>query len=49
LKRVRLGIHIATTKAATRLVDPYSNETVLGARYEYDLDEVEGFLRQHWE
>jgi hypothetical protein len=32
-----------------RLVDPYSNETVLGARYEYGLDEVEGFLRQHWE
>lgn len=32
-----------------RLVDPYSNETVLGARYEYDLDEVEGFLRQRWE
>ena len=32
-----------------RLVDPYSNETVLGARYEYDLDEIEAFLRQHWE
>lgn len=32
-----------------RLVDPYSNETVLGARYEYDLDEIEGFLRQQWE
>jgi hypothetical protein len=32
-----------------RLVDPYSNETVLGARYEFDLDAVEGFLRQNWE
>ena len=32
-----------------RLVDPYFNETVLGARFEYDLDEVEAFLRQRWE
>jgi len=32
-----------------RLVDPYFNETVLGERYEYDLDEIEAFLRQHWE
>jgi hypothetical protein len=32
-----------------RLVDPYFNGTVLGERYEYDLDAVEAFLRQHWE
>ena len=31
-----------------RLVDPYSNETVLGERFEYDLDELEAFLRQRW-
>ncbi len=32
-----------------RLVDPYFNETVLGERFEFDLDAVEAFLRQHWE
>lgn len=30
-----------------RLVDPYLNETVLGERFEYNLDEVEAFLRLH--
>jgi hypothetical protein len=28
-----------------RLVDPYLGETVCGARFELDLDEVESFLR----
>ena len=32
-----------------RLVDPYFNETVFGERFEYNLDEVEAFLRQHWD
>src|SRR5262245_17042479 len=39
----------ATDQGGYRLVDPYFNETVLGERFEYNLDEVEAFLRQHWE
>jgi hypothetical protein len=32
-----------------RLVDPYLDETVVGERFEYDLDAVEAFLQMHRE
>ena len=34
-----------TDQGGYRLVDPYLNETVVGARFEYDLDAIEAFLR----
>ena len=50
----RKGLALEKSKARTthrndqggyRLVDPYLNETVVGERFEYDLDAVEAFLR----
>ena len=52
----RAGLALEKSRALTthrgdqggyRLVDPYLNETVVGERYEYDLDAVEAFLRMH--
>jgi len=34
-----------TDQGGYRLVDPYLDETVVGARFEYDLDAIEAFLR----
>jgi len=34
-----------TDRGGYRLVDPYLNETVVGARFEYDLDAIEAYLR----
>jgi hypothetical protein len=34
-----------TDQGGYRLVDPYLNETVVGARFECDLDAIEAFLR----
>ena len=34
-----------TDQGGYRLVDPYLNETVVGARFELDLDAIEAFLR----
>jgi hypothetical protein len=34
-----------TDRGGYRLVDPYLNETVVGERFEYDLDAIEAFLR----
>ena len=34
-----------TDQGGYRLVDPYLNETVVGARFEYDLDAIEAYLR----
>ena len=34
-----------TDQGGYRLVDPYLNETVVGERFEYDLDAIEAFLR----
>ena len=33
-----------TDQGGYRLVDPYLNETVVGARFECDLDAIEAFL-----
>ena len=34
-----------TDQGLYRLVDPYLDETVIGARFECDLDAIEAFLR----
>ncbi len=34
-----------TDEGGYRLVDPYLNETVIGERFEHDLDAIEAFLR----
>jgi len=45
LERSRVRHAHRTDQGGYRLVDPYLNETVVGERFEYDLDAIEAFLR----
>ena len=49
LERSQARVPHRNDQGGYRLVDLYLNETVVGARFEYDLDAVEAFLRMQRE